>query len=64
MCSFERNNPPINFCGLSLDIIDHVIQIGRWLSEDIRLIIFRRKEDQETRKLLIAHEKRKQKNVL
>ena len=22
-----------NFCGLSLDKIDHVIQIGRWLSK-------------------------------
>ena len=29
-------NPPNNFCGLSLNETDHVVQIGRWLSDDIR----------------------------
>ena len=29
-------NPPNNFWELSLDKTDHVIQIGRWISEDIR----------------------------
>ena len=28
-------NPSINFCALSLDKAGQVIQIGRWLSEDI-----------------------------
>ena len=29
-------NPPISFCELSLDGSGHMIQIGEWLSEDIR----------------------------
>ena len=33
-------NPPISFCELSLDGIGHMIQIGEWLSEDIRRMIW------------------------
>ena len=46
-------NPPNNFCGLSLDKTDHVIQNP---TMDIRgyppsdLILFRRKENQEASK--------------
>ena len=29
-------NPPNNFCELSMDKTDHVIEIGRWLSGEIR----------------------------
>ena len=32
-------NPPISFCELSLDGTGHMIQIGEWLSEDIRRTI-------------------------
>ena len=33
-------NPPISFCELSLDGTGHMIQIGEWLSEDIRRTIW------------------------
>ena len=44
-------DPPNNFFGLSLDKTDHVKQIGRRLSDDIRrLILFQWNKDQETSK--------------
>jgi len=63
-------NPPINFCGISLDKTDHMLQIGRWLSEDIRRSIwclsshFCRRKKTEKRanvqaKLLLGHGKQK-----
>ena len=33
-------NPPINFCELWLDGTGHIIQIGEWLSQDIRCTIW------------------------
>ena len=33
-------NQPISFCELSLDGTGHMMQIGEWLSEDIRRTIW------------------------
>ena len=55
-------NPPINYCGLSLDKTYHVVQIGRSLSEDIRRFDFistKEKTKHSKRSNSTEHRKRK-----
>ena len=51
----------INFCGLSLDKTDYVVQIERWLSEDIlhQRTFSRRKKNQETSNFWLVMENKK-----